>query len=124
MQCTLLRPLQCDRCPEFPDGVKPAGTRINHPDAFRLVQLGVAEPADEACRAAHGMTPEQILAARAGYEKVDRGIHPNDYAAFDRGEMVGYYPDGRPIPGPNAEPADDEDAHDQDDEDQEEPNDE
>jgi len=94
--------MDCDPCPEFPTGIKPTGTTIRHPEAFKLVQMGVAEPADAECHAAHGMTQQQIQAAQAAYEKVSRGIHPDDYDAFDRGEMVGYDGNGEPIPGPNA----------------------
>lgn len=116
MRCTLLRTLKCVPSPEFPHGIKPKGTEINHADAFWLVRMGVAEPADEACHLAHGLTPDELQAAQDAYEKVDRGIHPNDYAAYDRGEMVGYDPNGKPVPGPNAVAIDDEDETDDEDE--------
>ena len=32
----------------------PAGSEIDHPDAFLLVQMGVAEPADAECEARAG----------------------------------------------------------------------
>lgn len=40
----------------------PKGTVIDHPDAFRLVQLGHADPEDEECRIRAGMTPAEIQA--------------------------------------------------------------
>lgn len=101
MKCTLLRDMACTPCLEHPAGVKPAGTVIDHPDAFRLVQLGCAEPADDQCAAAHGRTPEQLEAARIAYVRVERGILPEDYERYDNGVITGYNPDGSCIPGPN-----------------------
>lgn len=43
----------------------PAGTEIEHPDAWRLVVLGHAEPIDEEATRRAGMTPEQIQKAFA-----------------------------------------------------------
>ena len=40
-----------------------AGTVIDHPRAFRLVQLGVAEPADNECTFAADMSDSKIAAA-------------------------------------------------------------
>lgn len=45
MKCRLL--VACDTT----DGLKEAGTEIEHPHAFRLCELSVAEPADDECRA-------------------------------------------------------------------------
>ncbi|MGA2035879.1 MAG: hypothetical protein ABSG68_26830 [Thermoguttaceae bacterium] len=81
--------------------IRPAGSELENPEAYLLVRMGCAEPADPECEAAHGMGPEQLAAARTAYVRVAAGIHPDDYAAFDAGEMVGYDADGRPIPGPN-----------------------
>lgn len=52
----------------------PAGTVIDHPDAFRLVQMGVAIPADEACRAAAGMTEEEMAHAHRRYLLLEKGL--------------------------------------------------
>jgi len=41
--------------------VVPAGYTIEHPDAFRLVQQGVAKPADEECRLRAGLSPEDLV---------------------------------------------------------------
>jgi hypothetical protein len=85
---------------EFPDAVLPAGTVIDHPDAYLLVQLGCAVPADEECQKRHGRTPDQLAAAQHAYRRVSAGIAPEDYEAFDEGIMAGYTPDGEWIPGP------------------------
>lgn len=49
------------------------GFVIDHPNAFRLVQLGLAEPADDECRRRAGMTDKQIEAAQLAAEKVENG---------------------------------------------------
>jgi hypothetical protein len=97
MQCRLIRDL-----------TDPAGTVLSSPphrvrDIVALVQMGCAEPADEECDKAAGMTPERIAIAAHAYERVHRGIHPDDYEAYEAGLMTGYNPDGSFIPGPNAE---------------------
>lgn len=101
MKAKLLHDMPC-AVPEldFPDGIKPAGTVIDHPDAYKLVQIGCAEPADEECQRRHGRTPEQLAAARHAYRRVSAGIAPEDYEAFDEGIMAGYTPEGEWIPGP------------------------
>lgn len=38
----------------------PAGHIVDHPDAFRLVQLGAAEPVDRESILAAGMSPSQV----------------------------------------------------------------
>jgi hypothetical protein len=81
--------------------MKPSGTLIRHPDAWRLVQMGVAEPADDECDAKAGMTANDQIRARHAYERLSLGIHPEDFAAFDAGHMRGYNRDGSWIPGPN-----------------------
>lgn len=78
------------------------GGIIKHWQAFRLVQHGVALPADEECAAAADRTEEQLAAAQRAYERVSRGIHPDDYALFDAGVIAGYEDDGSYKPGPNA----------------------
>lgn len=103
MIAKLIRDMTCPKDRENPTGVKPEGTLIDHPDAFRLVQMGVAEPADPECAEAAGMTPEGIAAAGHAYDRVTRGIHPDDYEAYDAGYMIGYEGDGSWKPGPNYE---------------------
>jgi len=90
---------------EFPDGVKPKGTLIEHRQAALLVKMGVAEPADEECRRAAGMTPERTAAAAHAYDRTEKGIAPEDFEAYEEGLMVGYNPDGSWKAGPNYEEA-------------------
>lgn len=94
------------------------GAIINNPRAFRLVQQGVAIPHDDECRLAAECSEDQLAAAQKAYERVSRGIHPEDYALFDAGVISGYQDDGSYKPGPNAAMAPDvfEDEDDEDDE--------
>lgn len=87
-------------CVDYPTGKIPAGTIIEHPKAWQLVRLGVAVPEDDECAKAANMTERQMQLAQRGARR--SRIHPDDYEAFERGEMIGYYDDGTPIPGPNA----------------------
>ena len=116
MRATLIRDMVCPPDPAFPDGIKPSGTTIDHAEAYRLVQMGVAEAADRECARAAGVTPEQFEAAKVAYERMSRGIHPDDFDAYAAGLMVGYNPDGSWIPGPNYFPeAEEEDEEDDED---------
>jgi len=90
---------------EFPDGIKPKGTLIEHRQAALLVRMGVAEPVDDECKKAANMTPEKTAAAAKAYNRLEKGIAPEDFKAFDQGVMCGYNPDGSWIPGPNYEEA-------------------
>ena len=99
MKCKLTRPMESG---ERPGEIMPTGTEIDHADAWMLVRLGCAEPHDEECSRRAAMTPEKMEAARRAYDRKEAGIVPEDFEAFDRGEMTGYFPDGSPIPGPNA----------------------
>lgn len=90
------------------------GAIIDMPDCWRAVAHGWAEPADDECAEAAGhMTREQLDAAQKAYTRINLGIHPEDYAAFDAGEILGYNPDGSYKPGPNwVEPVEDDDEED------------
>ncbi len=55
-------------------GILPRGTIIDHPDAYKLVLHGVAEPADDECRTKAGMTPEKAAAAVAFQTKAKKGL--------------------------------------------------
>lgn len=44
-----------------------------HPEAFKLVELGIATPADDECRDAANMSDEQISTAIRAYSKLSRG---------------------------------------------------
>lgn len=100
--CEVCRRNGGEGCEQYPDSKIPVGTIIEHPEAFRLVRLGAAEPADEECAQRANMTTEQMRVAQHHQRRTAAGIHPEDFEAFDRGEMAGYYPDGSFIPGPNA----------------------
>lgn len=92
--------------------VAKTGTVIDHPQAYLLVLQGAARPHDQecrerccrACKLADGDLDAEVEFRVSRYKKVHKGIHPDDYEAFDSGEMVGYDPaTGEKIPGPNAE---------------------
>jgi len=52
----------------------PEGTEIEHPDAYRLVQMGVALPVDDDCAEMANMTEEQHRAARQAYARLSKGM--------------------------------------------------
>lgn len=54
----------------------PAGTEIEHPDAYVLVKMGVAVPSDDECKKAANMTDEEIRKAAARYNLIDKGLDP------------------------------------------------
>ncbi len=91
-------------------GIRPAGSVLEDPDAYQLVEHGVAEPADEECAAAVRLTPAELERQRVAYPKIAAGIHPDDFPAYDAGLMIGYNPDGSFIPGPNADTTPDEEG--------------
>lgn len=78
------------------------GAVIEHEEAYKLVRLGVAVPADEECAARAKMSQERIEKALHAADRVAAGIHPEDYELFDSGRILGYNPDGSYITGPNA----------------------
>lgn len=88
----------------------PAGTVFDHPRAFRMVQMGTAEPDDEECTLRVCMTKEEMKAAQRQQEMVSKGIHPIDYQRYLDGEILGYDEDGEDIPGPNWIAPEDEDT--------------
>ncbi|MFZ5829821.1 MAG: hypothetical protein ACOY3P_07025 [Planctomycetota bacterium] len=114
MKATLLLDMSCDPSPANPQGIMRAGEEIDHPDAYMLVRMGVAEPSDDECAARHGLSPEQLAAARQAYRRVSAGIHPEDYALFDREVITGYAADGSYLPGPNWEDPEDDGEQDSD----------
>jgi hypothetical protein len=84
----------------------PAGTVLDHPECWRIVQMGQAEPADDECREKAGMNAEQMEAAQKAAKRLAAGIDSEDYTKFDAGEILGYNADGSFKPGPNRkEPA-------------------
>lgn len=103
MKARLIRDMECFPTDDYPHGVKPKGTVLEDHRAHRLVQMGVAEPVDEECRRAANMSQEQFEAAQAAYPRLEAGILPEDFAAYEKGLMVGYDADNNWIPGPNAD---------------------
>lgn len=101
MKCKTIRRLNCPRTPQNPEGVLPVGFVDDGPESWKLVVHGVAIPEDEECRLKVNMTPEQMAERQRTYNRLAAGIHPEDWAAYDRGEMIGYDEQGRKIPGPN-----------------------
>ena len=77
------------------------GAVVSHPNAFRLVQEGVAEPVDEECEVAAGVSPEQMRVKAHAYERRRRGIAPEDFYRYDRGEISHLLPNGLYAPGKN-----------------------
>lgn len=120
MKCTLK--IECEISPDAPpelaeqcetrNGVlfAPPGTLVDDSNCWRLVLQGIAEAADEDCRLWTVQTDEQRAAMQQAAKRLAAGIDPDDFAAFDAGEMIGYDGDGNVVPGPNAkvEPEDDE----------------
>lgn len=80
----------------------PAGTIIVDHNCHMLVRMGVAIPANDECTRAANMSDEQLTEAQRVYPRLDAGILPEHFAAWDAGIMTGYNPDGSWIPGPNA----------------------
>lgn len=91
----------------------PAGSTIDDPNCFYLVLMHVAEAADDECRQATIQTPEQRAAAERAQKRLSLGIHPDDAAAFDAGEFIGYDANGFKIPGPNAPKSNEDEEEDE-----------
>lgn len=113
MKAELLRRLEMGPThPEYVSGEKKwldVGHVIDHPQSFMLVRMGVAKAADDECEKAAQMTATAHQKAVAAYERLEKGIAPEDFDAFDSGEMSGYDPEtGEPILGPNAVDEDDD----------------
>lgn len=58
------------RATEGKSGIIPAGTEIVHPDAYKLVLLGVAEPVDKDCRVKLAEIEQQKIARQAHKEQL------------------------------------------------------
>lgn len=102
MKARLLRDLKTPPAPgQTAEGDLPLGMIYEHPDVYLLVQLGVAEPADDECSKAAGMTQEMMMRAQHAQERTSRGIVPDDFELYDQGKILGYNPDGSYIRGPN-----------------------
>jgi hypothetical protein len=111
MKCKLLH--DTPAAPTIPPNktILPAGTVIDHPDAWLLVQMGAAEAVDRECELKADRTPEQLKQAQYEHLRTRRGISPEDYAAYDAGEIVGYNADGSAKPGPSFVDEDEEEPN-------------
>lgn len=106
MRAKLIRRLEmAPGHPEWKAGQKQwleVGTVLDHPQAYLLVRQGCAEPADDECEKRSAMTNSQKIQAQAAYRRLEKGIHPDDFEAFDAGLIDGYDPEtGEAVPGPN-----------------------
>ena len=101
MKCRLIH--DTPAAPTIPPNkiIQPAGTIVEHPDAYVLVQIGMAVAVDDECTKAVGRTPKQLKQAQYEHMRTVKGIHPDDFHLYDAGRMDGYNPDGTIKPGPN-----------------------
>lgn len=76
------------------------GAILEMPDVHLLVQMGCAVPADDACLLRAHRNPEELAAAQKAYNRLAKGIHPDDFELFDQEIIAGYKPDGSYDPGP------------------------
>lgn len=87
----------------------PAGTIHEHPECWKLVNFGMAKPADAECEArCKPMTPEDRAKLELSYKADSLGIHdPDDRKLFFDGVIAGYEGLGEGkiayLPGPNWE---------------------
>lgn len=87
----------------------PKGTIHEHPECWRLVDCGIAKPADAECEArCKKMTPEERAQLELAYKADSLGIHdPVDRQLFFDGVIAGYEAVGNGqlawLPGPNYE---------------------
>lgn len=102
MQARMIRRAMRDNGKGNPETRLEVGDIHDHPQAYLLVRNGMGIPHDEECRKACGMSEEQIQRAIRAMNRAEKGIHPDDFEKFDRGEIAGYRGDGSYIPGPNA----------------------
>lgn len=103
MKCKLIRELRCDPSDERPDGRLPVGTVISDPLAWVHIRNGNADPADDEAESFR-QTNEERQRSQHAFDRTSAGIQPEDFAAYDAGEMLGYDSEGEIIPGPNALP--------------------
>lgn len=100
--------------PDFGDPDLPqwyeVGESIEGPECWRLVCVGLCKAADDECSQTvmQKVTQRELTSARRTYEARSKGIRPEDYRAFELGQMIGYDETGHWVPGPNYEDDDDE----------------
>jgi hypothetical protein len=95
-QFVLRMPIHPKRVKEgYPPFYEP-GHVLDHPQAFRLVQQGVAIPADAECEKRLGEAfMKNLQAILIAGERNERAIASEDFEAYNRGLMIGYKPDGK-----------------------------
>lgn len=79
--------------------IVPAGTLVDHPEAYLKCLVGAAIPADDECAfALAGLTlaewqaknPDVVAELQARYAEIEAGIHPEDLELFRAGKITGY----------------------------------
>ena len=95
MKCRLVVRLEASPSAQEPPGTwYEAGYVIDNPRAYMLVQNGCAEPADEECQKACGMSVEARIIAQQTYHEFnvrirEEGTEPDDDAeTFDDPEYL------------------------------------
>lgn len=80
------------------------GDVFEHPNAYQLVKLGYAEPADDECRNSipETFTPEVAAHVRHCSERAEAGIAVEENPFYDAGYMTGYTKPGEGV-GPNGD---------------------
>jgi hypothetical protein len=85
----------------------PAGTELDHPDAWKMVNFGMATASDQECLdACQKITADEKSRRELAYQADAKGINePADRDLFFRGVITGYerLPNGSLayVPGPN-----------------------
>ena len=82
----------------------PKGTVYSGPEALFRCQTGQAEPADDECAEALGLSPEKQKALQTEYLMDSLGIREDDRELFRQGVIEGYVKDGDKVEykrGPN-----------------------
>lgn len=80
-------------------GPLPAGTEIEHPDAFRLLQLGIAEPVDEEARNAMAEyeATRKANAERSAQIRADLAARKKAARVDDFARKLGVEPENRKL---------------------------
>lgn len=90
MKCRLVVRLEASPSANLPPGTwYEIGHEIDHPQAWLLVQQGVAEPADEECEAKAALTLEQRILRQQAYAD----FHARVESSAGAGEDTQHYDD-------------------------------
>lgn len=77
----------------------PKGTEYETPHALTFVLNGMADPADEECKAACKKTAEELAELKRRHARIEAGILHDDIPLFDAGYISGYLANGDYKPG-------------------------